>query len=51
MRCDWCWRSTDALAVTVTGDDTSPDLCDSCTDAWDAGCRKYIDKIRMVVRR
>lgn len=51
-RCTWCdARQDDPLAVTVTDGQTSPDLCHSCTDAWDAGARKFIDKVRMVVRR
>lgn len=44
-RCEWCWRRAE-LAVTVIGDDQSPCLCDSCTDAFDSGARKYVTKVR-----
>jgi hypothetical protein len=51
-RCGWCSiTQADPLVVTVTEDHVSPDLCHSCTDAWDDGCRKYIDKVRRAVRR
>ncbi len=45
MKCEWCW-TRGATLVTVRAGERSPELCDSCTDAWDDGARKYVHKLR-----
>lgn len=44
-RCEWCW-GRGVTTVTVQGEDLSPELCDSCTDAWDDGARKAPHALR-----